>query len=245
MTSTKTYPKNQVWAAACWAQRKNGTFITRRKEPVSLHEALRSPGSTPRPKSANKLTNLALMRIALNNGMVEVTEEDYQRGEVIRSYYCGWISMIFSGTARDFARAVVQVVSLEDIPDLGGELPMIASLPATYEKDRSRAKTRDYLDSLAAGSVPLRFPQTDPFGFNLTIRIVDCHEKERFSRSRYAVNAIVDYADGQYSMVYFFSPQKYISGQVYDIRASHGGQNLNDRVTPLAYVKPSSDDLSF
>ena len=191
------FSQNQVWAAAVAAQRINGEYVSR---PKNKNQTLAQPKSTG---SVSKLCNTALVKIILNNNLVDVLASDYIEGQKIRTYFCCWISLIFTDEAKSFFKAVVNAASLDEMNIDCEQVSLIATLPSIYEVNRIREQRRKEIRQLAETSVLMTPGLTGQRGIiTLEFTVLDSKYDPRYCS--WVVNGIVHHSDGTHSMIFFF-----------------------------------------
>jgi hypothetical protein len=113
------YTTDDVFAAACTAQRINGTYI----------KAI-APGTTQK-------TNRQLAEEALKDQTL-ITDADRLQGECVRKYYKGLTFKVIEGkTMSDFSKNAMEIASNEMITSTY-QLAVVVSLPQSYEKANKR-----------------------------------------------------------------------------------------------------------
>jgi hypothetical protein len=125
------YDASTVWAAACLAQRINGTYL----------KALELDDQTQKPKNPGQKINRDLMKDALLNP-TQITDEDRKAGEDTRTYYKGLTFKLLQGkTLSEFDNSAMMIANREVITN-GFDIAVIAALPSCY----LRASARDNMD---------------------------------------------------------------------------------------------------
>lgn len=231
--STAVYNRDDVWAAACAAQRINGEYVKRQGELVKMRErqATISGRKIENDPTGNKLTNVALMRILLGGDMKDITPKDREKGEETRRYFVSLFSLAFTGDLIDFYKSAIMAANLEEVADADKAMPLIACLPSSYERDESRRLDRDKLDSISMNSVPLSAAIGDTVQLEFTV--VDCIFKPKFGT--YAVNGTT-MDDGNFHLVFFF--EKGTNWPVGSVRHVSGRiKSIKGNTTQLHYVR--------
>jgi hypothetical protein len=114
---------NDVFAAACMAQRINGSYVK---------------VSEPGP---DQKTNRLLAEEALKDQTL-ITDADRLQGELVRKYYKGLTFKVIEGkTMSDFAKNALEIAT-NDMITSTYQLAVVVSLPQSYEK----ASKRDDVD---------------------------------------------------------------------------------------------------
>ena len=116
------YNADDVWAAACAAQRINGSYIK-----------ILDQGA---PEGMQ--TNRSIVIGLLADPSV-IADEDREQGEKVRSYYKGFTFKILQGIKmNDFDNTAMVIANRDEITELY-DLAVVTSLPSCY----LRAKARD------------------------------------------------------------------------------------------------------
>lgn len=119
------YKADDVWSAACQAQRINGSYVK-----VAVID------------ERNLKTNRKIVEELLAD-TTKITQEDREQAEIVRRYFKSITFKIIEGkTISEFMRTAMHVADKDEITSVY-DLATIISLPATYE----RASKRDSLDN--------------------------------------------------------------------------------------------------
>ena len=111
---------DDVWAAACAAQRTNGAYIN----------AYQLVENGQRP-------NREIMTQALENTSL-ITDADREEGKVVRQHFKGLTFKILQGIKiNDFENTAMLIANRDVITD-SYDLAVIASLPGCYARDKKR-----------------------------------------------------------------------------------------------------------
>jgi len=128
-------PAENVWGAACQAQRINGSYV---KVSVLSDD-----------KASNKLSN----RQMIESFMVDtslITEEDMDQGKKVRAFYQAFTFKILKGTRLSEFDNTAMLISNRDVIESNYDVAVIASLPSCYERGVVR-QTTDQRVSFATG----------------------------------------------------------------------------------------------
>ena len=118
------YIADDVWSAACAAQRINGSYLK-----VNIDSE-----SDP---SMNKKSNRQIVELLLADP-TEISAEDRVTGQTVRKYFQGLTFKVIEGKPmNDFMKNAMTVAG-EDIINSVYNLAIICSLPASYEKNSVR-----------------------------------------------------------------------------------------------------------
>jgi hypothetical protein len=124
VTSTPRVRKTElttddVFAAACMAQRINGQYIK------SIESGI------------NQKTNRQLTEEALKDQTL-ITDADRLQGEIVRKYYKGLTFQVLEGKLlKDFAKNAMEIAT-NDMVTSTYQLAVVVSLPQSYEKSAKR-----------------------------------------------------------------------------------------------------------
>jgi len=119
---TPSYIADDVWAAACQAQRINGKYIKT---------------LDPATKTNRQIVEALLL------DTTQITQEDREQGEVVRRYFKSVTFKVLEGvTVNDFMRQAMTIADKDKITTTF-DLATVVSLPASYEK----ASKRDSIDN--------------------------------------------------------------------------------------------------
>jgi len=112
---------DDVWAAACAAQRMNGSYVKYRD-----------------PADTNALhTNRELVQSFLE-APLNITQEDRDQAEKVRAYYKAFTFKILKGIKLNEFENNAMVVANRDNIESNYDLAIIASLPSSYERGIAR-----------------------------------------------------------------------------------------------------------
>ena len=119
---------DDVWAAACQAQRVNGAY-------VKLSILSESDPSMDR-KSNRQLVELLL------TDTTQITDEDREQAKTVRKYYQAFTFKILKGIKLNEFDNTAMLIANRDIIDSNYDVAVIASLPSCY----GRGVKRDGVD---------------------------------------------------------------------------------------------------
>ena len=230
----KFYARSDVFAAAAAAQRINGEYVKRTK----LQFNRISPANSTLLKNdpnTTKLPNGSLMKIMLAANCSDITPQDYEYGERVREYFCSKITLIFDGTAQSFIKAAVDAATIEEVPEAGPMIMLVASLPSVYERNIQRSVEREKLSEATNNSIPLDQQIGETVQLNITV--IDAIYKPRFNST--AVNAVVNNIQGN-RVIFFFDRKNWVKGNTYNIAARI--KNKGNQITQVHYVYQLTPD---
>jgi hypothetical protein len=208
-----SYSTDEVFAAACAAQRINGEYV---KEDKHLYDTDGYVLSVE--KVANKKLTSQFLR-----GDFEISDDDREQGQEVRQYCNSLTFKILQGkTLSEFEQTMLKIADKE-IVDSFYEIAVVSSLPASYERSKVRReqsnRLRDYQGCLnqAAGTV-----------VDLEIEVVRCNYSNNWNT--YYVTAIVENA-----VVFFAFRDKIELGS--KIRVKGKVKSHKEDRTQLSHVK--------
>ena len=127
-TNTKKVVLNlnadDVWAAACQAQRTNGAYVK-----LSV--------LTESDKSQNKLSNRQIIESLMVDTTL-ITDEDREQGLKVRAFYQAFTFKILQGKQLSEFDNNAMVISNREVITSTYDLAVIASLPSCYERGVKR-----------------------------------------------------------------------------------------------------------
>lgn len=115
---------DDVWAAACQAQRVNGAY-------VKLSVLSESDPDMDR-KSNRQIIELLLA------DTTQITDEDREQGKTVRKYYQGYTFKILKGIKLSEFDNTAMLISNRDVITGSYDIAVIASLPSGYERGVKR-----------------------------------------------------------------------------------------------------------
>ena len=125
---------DDVWSAACAAQRINGSY-------VKVVEG-DNTGETNREIIQNFLANTDL-----------ITEADREQGEIVRKYYKGFTFKILQGKKLSDFDNTAMVISNRDVIESTYDVAVIASLPSCYDRAVKRDNQNRKLENASGGFI--------------------------------------------------------------------------------------------
>jgi len=117
---------DDVWTAACFAQRTNGTYIKNANAEEWKGHAVD--------------TNRQLVDWALTEGKYsnQITDEDREQAKTVRKYYQAFTFKILKGIKLGEFDNTAMLISNRDIINDNYDVAVIASLPSCYERGVKR-----------------------------------------------------------------------------------------------------------
>lgn len=228
VAEVKSYPRDLVFAAACAAQRINGEYVKR------TSQQYRNPHEKKPDANGTKLPNGSIMKAILASDRSDILPQDYEKAELVRSFFCAMITLVFSGDAREFMKSAVDAATCEEIGDSSQMLMLVASLPSVYETNTKRQRERDSLREISENSIPLKNHEGE--SVKLTVRVIDSIFKQRWGS--YAVNALVEGTEDTH-VIFFFDRKPYEKDKTYHL--SGRIKSKNGQTTQLHYVRQAED----
>ena len=125
---------NDVWSAACAAQRINGSYVK--------YVPDGEQGETNRQIIDNFLNNTDL-----------ITEADREQGELVRKYYKGLTFKILQGKKLNDFDNTAMVIANRDVIESNYDVAVIASLPSCYERGVKRDTDNRRLEHASGGLI--------------------------------------------------------------------------------------------
>ena len=213
-TNTKKVVLNlnadNVWAAACQAQRTNGAYVK-----LSV--------LTESDKSQNKLSNRQIIESLMVDTTL-ITDEDREQGKKVRAFYQAFTFKILQGKHLNEFDNNAMVISNRDTITSTYDLAVIASLPSCYERGVKRQTVDQRVNFSTGGFI-------GAVGNKVTTSI-------EVLRSVYSQTYNVNFVTGINSddQVVFFAYKKDLeAGKMYDIYGTVKG--YRDNSTQLNRVK--------
>ena len=125
---------DDVWSAACAAQRINGAYLKIVEE------------------GKNTETNRQIMDNFIANTDL-ITEADREQGELVRTYYKGLTFKILQGKKLNDFDNTAMVIANRDVIESTYDVAVIASLPSCYERAVKRDTINRKLETASGGLV--------------------------------------------------------------------------------------------
>ena len=138
---------DDVWAAACAAQRINGDYVKMVTSYATNDEILPNSLQTPA-----KQTNRMIMDRLLAD-QSEITEGDREHAQVVRSYYKGLTFKILQGKRLSEFENNAMVFANRDVIESNYEIAVIASLPSCHERAVKRDNDVRKLENATGGHI--------------------------------------------------------------------------------------------
>jgi catabolite regulation protein CreA len=129
-------PAENVWGAACQAQRINGAYVK-----LSV--------LTEADKTENKLSNRQLVESFMVDPSL-ITEEDMEQGKKVRAFYQAFTFKILQGKRLNEFDNTAMLLANRDVITGSYDVAVIASLPSCYERGVVR-QTADQRVNFATG----------------------------------------------------------------------------------------------
>ena len=128
---------DDVWSAACAAQRINGRYI---KNLIDIAEG------------QDAATNRILIDQHLANPSF-ITEADREQGQLVRKYYKALTFKILQGKKLNDFENNAMVIANRDVIESSYDIAVIASLPSCYERAVKRDNMNRKLESATGGFI--------------------------------------------------------------------------------------------
>ncbi len=125
---------DDVWAAACAAQRINGAYLKTIEE------------------GKNTETNRQIMDNFIANTDL-ITEADREQGQAVRTYYKGFTFKILQGKKLSDFDNTAMVIANRDVIESAYDIAVIASLPSCHERAVQRDNVNRKLENASGGFV--------------------------------------------------------------------------------------------
>lgn len=135
------FQADDVWAAACAAQRVNDSYIK-----VKIDEFSGIKSTTDETDVKTVKTNRELMMEFLSDTS-KITEDDRKQGEVVRTYFKGFTFKILQGIKlNEFSNTAMIIANRDTIYSMY-DIAVIASLPQSHEHSVKRDQQNRKLDN--------------------------------------------------------------------------------------------------
>ncbi len=125
---------DDVWAAACAAQRINGAYLKTIEE------------------GKNTETNRQIMDNFIANTDL-ITDADREQGQLVRTYYKGFTFKILQGKKLNEFDNIAMVIANRDVIESTYDIAVIASLPSCYVRAIKREADNLKLENASGGFV--------------------------------------------------------------------------------------------
>ncbi len=126
---------DDVWSAACAAQRINGSYVKYRD-----------------PEDLDKETNRQIIDRFLSDTTL-ITDTDREQGEAVRKYYKGLTFKILQGKKLNDFDNTTMVIANRDIIENAYDIAVIASLPSCYDRAIQRDNINRKLENASGGFI--------------------------------------------------------------------------------------------
>lgn len=141
------FAADDVWAAACAAQRINGDYVKLVTSYVTNEEILPNSLQTPA-----KQTNRMIMDRLLADQSA-ITEADREQAQAVRSYFKGFTFKILQGKFLSEFENNAMVIANRDVIESNYDIAVIASLPSSYERGVKRDNDARKLSNATGGHI--------------------------------------------------------------------------------------------
>ena len=132
---TINHNADDVWSAACAAQRINGSYVR-----------------TVDPENKEGETNRQIIQTFLSDTSL-ITQADRDMGQTVRKYYKGLTFKILQGkNLNDFDNTAMVIANRDNIESLY-DIAVIASLPSCYERASKRDDANRKLENASGGFI--------------------------------------------------------------------------------------------
>lgn len=128
------FQADDVWSAACMAQRINGSYLKYIEEGKT--------GETNRQMIDRFLTDTTL-----------ITQADREQAEAVRKYYKGLTFKILQGKKLNDFDNTAMVIANRDVIESNYDVAVIASLPSCYERAVARDNINRKLENARGGFI--------------------------------------------------------------------------------------------
>jgi hypothetical protein len=133
------YNADDVWAAACQAQRVNGSYV----KLSALTEAQLTDGVR---SNRELITSLMI-------DTTQITDEDREQGLRVRQYYQAYTFKILKGIKLGEFDNNAMLISNRDVINDNYDVAVIASLPSTYERGIKRDNAEQRIKFATGGFI--------------------------------------------------------------------------------------------
>jgi len=134
-----TFNADDVWAAACQAQRINGSYVKL---------AVISESDPSLTKLSNRM--LAMQLLA---DPVSITDEDREQSKKVRAFYQALTFKILQGKKLNDFDNNAMVLSNRDVISSNYDLAVICSLPSCYERGTKRQTVEQRINFATGGYI--------------------------------------------------------------------------------------------
>lgn len=134
-----TFNADDVWAAACQAQRINGSYV----KLTMISES--DPSLT---KLSNRMLAMQLLTDPFN-----ITDEDREQSKKVRAFYQALTFKILQGKKLNEFDNNAMVLSNRDVISSNYDLAVICSLPSCYERGTKRQTVEQRINFATGGYI--------------------------------------------------------------------------------------------
>ena len=131
------YVADEVWAAACMAQRINGMYVKTQ---------------TVFPNDGSYKTNRQIIDELLKDTN-RITDEDREQGKKVRQYFQAYTFKILKGTKLNDFDNNAMLISNRDMITANFDIAVIASLPSSYERGVKRGNVDQRIKFATGGYI--------------------------------------------------------------------------------------------
>ena len=130
---------DDVWSAACQAQRINGAYVK-----LSM-----------KSESDPKITSLANRQIieSLLADPFTITDEDREQGKKVRSFFQAYTFKILQGKRLSEFDNIVMLIANRDVITSAYDVAVIASLPSSYERGIKKQSVEQRINFARGGFI--------------------------------------------------------------------------------------------
>ena len=130
---------DDVWSAACQAQRINGAYVK-----LSMIS-----------ESDPKITSLANRQIieSLLTDPFTITDEDREQGKKVRSFFQAYTFKILQGKRLSEFDNIVMLIANRDVITSAYDVAVIASLPSSYERGIKKQSVEQRINFARGGFI--------------------------------------------------------------------------------------------
>ena len=138
---------DDVWSAACAAQRINGDYVKLVTSYATNEEILPNSLQTPA-----KQTNRMIMDRLLAD-QTEITQQDRDQAQVVRAYFKGFTFKILQGKKLSDFDNTAMAIANRDVIQNTYDIAVIASLPSCYLRGVKRDNDTRKLENATGGLI--------------------------------------------------------------------------------------------
>ena len=138
---------DDVWAAACAAQRINGDYVKMVTSYATNEEILPNSLQTP----AKQTNRMIMDRLLVDQ--LEITQADREQAQAVRGYYKGLTFKILQGKRLSDFDNTAMVIANRNVIENTYDVAVIASLPSCYERNVKRDNQNRKLEHATGGFI--------------------------------------------------------------------------------------------